>query len=361
MSVDLALRGVVVRRGKRLVLDVPALEVPSGQVLAVLGPNGAGKSTLLQVLAMLDRPASGEVLFGGVPARGREHSLRRRMAVVFQESLLLSGSVHDNVALGLRLRGVGRSERARRASVWLDRLGISALARRPAHALSGGEAQRVSLARALALEPDVLLLDEPFSGLDAPTRLSLLSDLARLVRGARLTTVFVTHDRDEALHLADRVAVLIGGRLRQEGTVEEVFVRPADPEVAAFVGVENVLQGRVVRQEEGLAVIRCGGAEVAAASDVSVGASVFVCVRPEEIVLAPPAAVEGPSSARNRLVGRVTALLPAGSQRRVELDCGLPLVALVTRRSAEELSIAEGGRLAASFKATAVHVIDLQT
>ena len=357
MSARLSLRHVTVRRGRRTVLTVPELDVPAGEVLAVLGPNGAGKSTLVQTLALLERPATGEVLFDGAPVRGRELAYRRRMAVVFQEPLLLHGSVRDNVALGLRLRGVGRAERARRAGRWLERLGIADLAQRPAHALSGGEAQRTSLARALALEPEVLLLDEPLTGLDAPSRQRLIADLARLLREMRLTSVFVTHDRDEALHLADRVAVLIGGRLRQAGAVEEVFARPADPDVAAFVGVETVVQGRITGCEEGLVTVQAGAATIAAAVVAAEGETVFVCIRPEDIVLAPAPLAESPSSARNRLVGRVTAALPAGGQRRVELDCGFPLVALVTRRSAEELGIVPGATLAASFKATAVHVI----
>ena len=169
--------------------------------------------------------------------------------------------------------------------------------------------------------------------------------------------MFVTHDRDEALHLADRVAVLIAGRLRQAGTVEAVFARPADPDVAAFVGVETVAQGRIAGREEGLVHVQVGGATVAAAAGPPENDSVFVCIRPEDVVLAPAPLAESPSSARNRLVGRVTAVLPAGGQRRVELDCGFPLVALVTRRSAEELGIVPGATVAASFKATAVHVI----
>ena len=361
MSARLALRDVTVRRGRRVVLEVSALDVRAGEVLAVIGPNGAGKSTLLQTLAVLQRPASGTVLFDGVPVRGRELTMRRRLAVVFQAPLLLSGSVRDNVALGLRLRGVPRAQRLQRADRWLDRLGVAALANRPAHALSGGEAQRTSLARALALDPDVLLLDEPFTGLDAPTRARLVADLGALLRDTGLTTVFVTHDRDEALQLADRAAVLIGGRVRQVGAVAEVFARPADPEVAAFVGVETVAPGEVVGVDDGLVHIRLGARTVTAAATAAVvaapGDPVFVCLRPEDVVLAPAPAAESPSSARNRLIGRVAAVTVVGGGCRVELDCGFPLIALVTRRSAEELGVAPGAVLAASFKATAVHMI----
>lgn len=353
----LSLRDVTVQRAGRTVLDVPSLDVPAGAVLAVLGPNGAGKSTLVQTLGLLERPTTGTIHFDGLPVRGRELAYRRRMATVFQEPLLLDRSVRDNVMLGLRLRGVGRAERGRRADLWLGRLGVAALAGRRAHALSGGEAQRAALARALALEPDVLLLDEPFSGLDAPTHQALLNDLTALLRTSGLTTVFVTHDRDEALHLADRVMILIGGRMRQVGPVEEVFARPAGLDVAAFVGVETVVHGEVAGSIDGVATIRIGSRAVIAVTDATPGETVIVCVRPEDVVLAPPATAEGPSSARNRLIGRVTAVLPAGGQRRVEIDCGFPLIALVTRSAVADLGIEPGSELAASFKATAVHVI----
>jgi tungstate transport system ATP-binding protein len=357
MSARLSLRDVTVRRGGRLVLDVPALDLAAGEVLAVLGPNGAGKSTLLQVMALLERPATGTVSVDGMRVRGNALQMRRRMAMVLQEPLLLDGSVRDNVALGLRLRGVPRGERRRRADRWLERLGIAHLANRPAHALSGGEAQRASLARALALEPDVLLLDEPFSGLDAPARTRLIADLAALLRETGQTAVLVTHDRDEALRLGDRVAVLIGGHLRQVGPTAEVFSHPADPEVAAFVGMETVVSGWVEGTSAGLVRVRVGSALVEAAATTPLDGAVLFCLRPEDVVLAPPATAEGPSSARNRLLGRVMAVMPAGGLERVELDCGFPLVALITRRSAEELGVRPGVHLLASFKASAVHLI----
>ena len=173
------------------------------------------------------------------------------MAVVFQEALLLDTSVAENVATGLKLRGVARAERERRVSTWLERFGIAHLARRSARSLSGGEAQRVSLARAFALDPEALLLDEPFSALDAPTRAAVTADLMAVVRSTQTTTVMVTHDLDEALALGDRVGVLIGGQLRQIGPPEEVFATPADAEVAGFVGVETIVSGVVVAQDEG--------------------------------------------------------------------------------------------------------------
>ena len=192
-------------------------------MLAVVGPNGAGKSTLVQVLALLERPARGEVLFDGAPASGNALPYRRRMAVVFQEPLLLDTTVESNVGSGLALRGVPVQEQRRRSTEWLERFGIAHLAKRSARTLSGGEAQRMSLARALVLEPEVLLLDEPFSALDQPTRAALIDDLDRVLMASRIATVFVTHDRSEALRLGDRIAVLMDGRMRQVGSPAEVF------------------------------------------------------------------------------------------------------------------------------------------
>jgi len=356
VTAKLALRDVVVRRGPVEVLRVQALDVERNEVLAVLGPNGAGKSTLLQTLALLERPSQGEVVFDGEPVAGRELALRRRLAVVFQEPLLLDRSVEANAGLGLALRGVPRAERRERVRRWLARFGIEALAPRSARTLSGGEAQRASLARAFALEPEVLLLDEPFSALDQPTRESLLDELAAVLQETRVTTVFVTHERDEAARLAHRVVVLAGGRILQLGPTPEVFTSPADETVAAYVGVETVATGRVLRVCEGLVVLQVGGAQIEAASAGFSAAEALVCLRPEDVVLF-PGDTDVPSSARNHLRGVVRRITASGAEVRVEVDCGFALIASITRRSLEELSLAVGVPVVASFKATAVHLI----
>ena len=233
----LTLAGVRVDYGNGFALDVPTLDVRRGEILAVIGRNGSGKSTLLRVLALLERPDRGIVSMDGRPVDAR-HALaeRRRMAIVFQDPLLADMTVAANVALGLGFRRVASAEAAGRATRWLDRFGITALAGRPARTLSGGEAQRVALARALVLEPEVLLLDEPFADLDSPTREVLVPELAAILRADRVTTVFVTHDRREAQTLADRVAVLVAGRLAQLDAAARVFQAPATPEVARLVG-----------------------------------------------------------------------------------------------------------------------------
>ena len=347
-----------VRYDGQAVLDVPALEVVPGEVLAVIGPNGAGKSTLLRVLALLARPTRGTVRLCGAAPRNEAERLawRRRMACVFQEPLLCRGSVLYNARLACRLRGLARAQADRRAQDWLERLGIAALADRPADRLSGGEAQRTSLARAFAATPEVLFLDEPFSGLDAPTREALLDDLGRLLAAANTTTVLVTHDRAEALRLGDRVAVLLDGRLAQLGPPEQVFGAPASEAVARFVGVENILPGRVTGYGDGLLEVEVGpGVRVTVAGEGSLGEHVLVGLRPEDLTLVSLQA--GMTSAQNRLAGRIVRVSPLGPLWRVAVDCGVWLTALVTRPAVATLALAPGVPVEVTFKATAVHLV----
>ena len=351
----LSVRGLQVVRAGTTILDVPHLDVTGGRSLAVVGPNGAGKTTLLLHLALLQRASTGDVLFEGKPTRGRELALRRRMAVVFQEALLLDSSVLANVEIGLRLRGVARVERQERAVRWLERFGVGTLSRRSSRTLSGGEAQRVSLARAFALEPEVLLLDEPFSALDTPTRALITDDLAAVLADTRTTTVLVTHDHDEAARLGDTVAVLIDGQIRQTGPPAEVFGAPADEDVAAFVGVETMVEGNVIERRDGLVVLEASGLLIEAL-DRGLFTRALVCLRPEDVSIG--SAVESvPGSARNHIPGRVARIVWTGADARVEMDCGFRLTARVTRRSLEDLGIDEGSLVVASFKATAVHLI----
>ena len=356
----LEIRDLVVARGGRTVLSIPQLRLGRREVTAVIGPNGSGKSTLLAALQLLLPRERGELLLDGAPIAGDPVMARRRMAAAFQEPLLLSMSVRENVELPLRLRGVGRRERRKAAEEWLERFGIAALARRGARALSGGEAQRVSLARAFAARPELLLLDEPFAGLDAPTRAQLLEDFAQILAEARPTTLLVTHDRAEALRLADRVAVLIEGRLRQWGTPDEVFSMPADEQVAAFVGVENVWPGRLIEEREGLAIWRCGPLTVETAAAAGAGAA-FLCVRPEQVTLSTACRAGDPSSARNHAAGRIVGAYSEGAFMRVTLEVeggeGARVSADISRVSWEELDLAVGQRVEAAFKASAVHVI----
>jgi tungstate transport system ATP-binding protein len=236
MSLLVEISNLIVQRGGRRVLEVPSLEVRKSEVLALVGPNGAGKTTLMLVIAQLLKPESGTILFEGRSlSQWKELDYRRRISFVFQAPLLLDMTVADNVGLGLRFRGLQRDKIHGRVAYWLKNLGIESLSRRRASELSGGEAQRVSLARAFVLEPELLLLDEPFSALDPPARAQLLEDLTAILAADHRTAIIVTHNLKDAAKLGDRVAVILGGRLRQVGPARQIKSRPADEEVAAFL------------------------------------------------------------------------------------------------------------------------------
>ena len=353
----LSVKDLQVKRGQQTVLQVDTLDIHQGEVLAIIGPNGAGKSTLLLVLARLLQPDRGELHFNGAPIKKEnEFSYRRRIALVLQEPLLLHQSVSENVATGLKFRGLSRNVIKSRTNQWLQHLDISHLANRPAHRLSGGEAQRTSLARAFALQPELLLLDEPFSALDTPTRTRLLQDLRALLAQTSITTVFITHDHDEALFLGDRVAVLLGGLLRQVGEPQHVFTAPKDADVATFVGVETVISGKVSYARDGQVTVDADGLKLEAVGDASVGTSVLFCLRPEDVTLSITTGTHI-TSARNHLAGRIVQISPSGPLIRVVVDCGVPIVSLITRGSANEMGLVEGMEIVVSFKATSVHLI----
>lgn len=290
----LEVRRVSVQLGGGAVLEDVSLAARAGEIVALLGPSGCGKTTLLRVIAGL-QPHAGEVRWQGrsvtaVPAH------RRGFGLVFQDQALFPHlDVARNVAFGLRVRAWGAAERARRVGELLELVGLSGFSRRPVDALSGGEAQRVALARALAPRPRLLMLDEPLAGLDRPLREQLLADLPRILRSLRQTALFVTHDLEEALAVADRVAVMRAGRIAQVAAPRALYERPASVFVARFLGRANILHGTV----------RGGPAERSLETDLGLlpydrsappGARGAVLIRPEQIDLAvrkPPAGASG--------------------------------------------------------------------
>ncbi len=350
-------KDLLVARAGFSILDINAISIAEGEVLSLVGPNGAGKTTLLVALCLLTKTLQGNVFFRNQKI-GEEIPVdvyRKKIAMVFQEPLLFDTTVFENVASGLKFRKMKKGEIAHIVNENLKRFGIAHLEDRSARTLSGGEAQRVSLARAFAINPDILFLDEPFSALDPPTRESLVSDFEAILGESRTTTIFATHDRMEALRLSDRIAVMHNGNILQIGYPEEVMNHPADEFVASFVGVETILRGRVTNTKDGEIVVDVAGHEIEAVADVLPGEPVILCIRPENVTLSGDCF--GPVSARNIFSGVIKKITQLGLFFRVDLDCGFPLVSYVTKHSLENMSLSVEKKIEASFKATAVHVL----
>ncbi|MDP6822131.1 MAG: ABC transporter ATP-binding protein [Dehalococcoidia bacterium] len=350
---------VRVWKNRRLILDVPSLKLPTHETFSVIGPNGAGKTTLLRIISLLDRPGEGQVLHAGQRISSGRETLRRRrrLAMVMQQPALRNSSVWENVLTGHRFRHTPKDIASRKVGEWLERLGISHLSDRNARRLSGGEAQRVNMARGLVLEPDLLLLDEPFNGLDQPTRLALMDDLWRILQEIRTSTVLVTHDRGEAQALSSSVAVMLDGKVEQIGDPDQVFTAPRTEEIASFVGVENVLAAKVIESNNGLTTASVGEGLVSLAGEYPTGEDLVLGISPEAVVIEDPSDLGATTSVRNRIPGSVSRLFEMGAQARVVVECGFPLVSLVPGSSVVDLRLSPGAQVVASFKASAVHVI----
>jgi thiamine transport system ATP-binding protein len=243
---DVSVTDLYLSKGGRTVLQIPGLIFPSGTTTAVFGPNGSGKTTLLRVIAGLEQPMRGEVRLGGSRV-GRDQESRRRIGMAFQSAVFLRGSVRQNLDIALRLREVSASERKSRIEDAAQECGVAHLLDRPARQLSAGEAQRANVARALALRAPVTLLDEPLSGVDRIARNQLLADLPRLLAKFAATTILVTHDREEAFRLADRLVIVIAGEIRAAGPKSWIYAHPPDRETAELLGYTVLpVDGRLV-------------------------------------------------------------------------------------------------------------------
>lgn len=329
-------------------LDV-TLHADPGEVVALLGPNGSGKSTTLRCLAGLESPQEGRIEIGGLlvedTASGTDLPPERRsVGFVFQDYLLFPHlTVADNVAFGPRSRGASRRDAAQRAREWLERLDLADLADRKPGSLSGGQAQRAALARALVCDPALLLLDEPLAALDAGTRASVRSELRRHLGDYAGATVMVTHDPIDAAVLADRVLVIEEGHVVQEGTPADVAQRPASPYVAQLVGV-NMLRGVA---DDGVVALAGGG--VVHVADRHLSGPAIVAIRPEALSVHRQRP-EG--SARNAWPGRVASLESRGDVVRVEVATNPPLACVVTPAAVAGLGLHEGAEVWLSVKAT---------
>jgi len=328
-------------------------------VTVLFGPSGCGKTTLLRCLAGLERPHSGEIRFNGETwfdaARNIHRSPQERgIGFLFQEYALFPHlTVAGNVGYGLQR--VGGEERRLRVGEMLDRFQLSGLESRYPHQVSGGQQQRVALARVLARRPRLLLLDEPLSALDGALREELRGQLRRILSAFEIPVIVVTHDRTEAIALGDRIVVMEGGRVRQSGSVPEVFARPLNAEIARIVGVETVVAGEITGVKDGLATVQVGGVTLVAVAPAGEGRQVHVCIKGEDVTL--QQGKRDQLSVRNQLPATVKWLTSEGALVRVGLDCGFELTALVTRPACEELGLAAGAAVTALVKAPSIHLI----
>lgn len=343
--------------GNRYVLKHINLSLERGEVFALIGPTGAGKTTLLRILNLLEPPVSGKIYFDGVEVtrpKAERLEVRRRMSFVQQKPVVFTMSVYDNIACGLRWRGVKKEIIRQKVEEVLELVGMTNYRDRNAKTLSGGETQRVAIARALVTEPDLLLLDEPTANLD-PISVSKIEEVLSHIIGRRtITIVMATHDMSQGQRIAGRVGVLVDGEILQVGSPSEVFTLPRSKEVAEFVGVDNILAGAITKKEDSLAAIEIDGNVIEAISDYELGEKVYALIRPEDITLT---LSKGVGSARNTFRGKIVRMALVGPLIRIEVDCGFPLLALVTKKSAEELNLAIGKLVHTSFKASAIRTL----
>lgn len=352
------LEGIEVRLGQFALRDI-SFEIPEAGYGLLIGPTGSGKTSVLEAIAGHSRIGSGRILLHGkdVTAVPPEH---RDVGVVYQQNNLFPHlSVAENIRYGIAHGDLSRADQKARVGELADGLGLGHLLERGVANLSGGEAQRVGLARALAPRPSVLLLDEPFASLDPATRFSLRQQLLDLHRREGVTTLQVTHEFQEALQLGNLVAVMSQGRIVQHGTPEEVFRHPNSSFVARFIGAANVLEGVVTRvgdaedaDHQFAARFSAGAVELDVIANRE--GSLNAVIHPEDIVLS-----HRPTggSARNQLPAKVTALELAGPVTYVHLDAGCPLRAAVTSSSAEAMGLEEGVPVIATVKATAIRLV----
>jgi len=353
----LEIRSLSLSRGGTSVLQIPSFVLQRNETVALIGPNGAGKSSFLLALAGLLPLESGEILFRqqAIVSGYASTEYRRRIAMVFQEPLLFDMTVAENVAVGLKLRRLGSREIDARVKFSLDRFRISHLADRSARKLSGGEAQRTSLARAFATNPEIILLDEPFVALDPPARQALSDDLEKVLRESGIAAILTTHDQVDALRLADRMVVMQQGKIVQSGTPSAVNNQPANEFVATFVGMENIFTGIVTAADNGLFSLAVADRTIEVMGDGAPQEAVVICVRPEHVVIS-LINPEATASTRNTFPCTVSKIVQLGLFTKIYLDCGFSLVASITNQSFESLELQPGNQVFASFKATAVHV-----
>ncbi len=355
---------LVARFEKRFVrgptIDVDFVQSTTGfSVTALIGPSGCGKTTMLRCIAGLTKPDQGTIQFCdrtwfSSKIKTDLSPQQRDIGFLFQGYALFPHlTVEDNIGFGLRhLTEAGRRSRVTEIIKQFD---LKGLEQRLPRQISGGQQQRVALGRVLARKPKLLLLDEPLSALDSMLREQLRVELRQMLGEFQTPVILVTHDRVEAISLADRVAVMEAGKIEQIGSIQDVFSRPKNANLARLVGVETVLPGEIVETHEGLATVRVGSASLLAVAPSPPTHLVHVCIKGEDVSLSRES--NDTTSVRNQLPAIIKLLMPEGPLIRVVLDCGFELTALITRPASEDLQLQVGLSVTAMIKAPAIHLI----
>jgi tungstate transport system ATP-binding protein len=345
--------------GEMEVLHGVDLSVGEGEILGIIGPSGSGKSTFLRILDLIEPPDSGDLSLFDVDVvkdRDRVVEVRRRMGMLFQKPIVFNTSVYENVALGLKYRHVGKNEIDRSVRELLEGVGLTRYLRSNARNLSGGEQQRVSLARVLVTDPEILFLDEPTANLDPKSSETIERLVMHMNRERGMTVVMNTHDMFQGQRVAHRIGVMIGGDILQVGSPKEIFYAPNSTKIARFVGVDNIHQGLVVGREHQITAVEVAGATLyVGESPQEHRDRVKVIFRGEDVTLGIGPTAQ--TSARNVLNGIITGISEIAPFVHVTVDCGFPVNALVTVRSAGEMELVEGKPAWVSIKASAIHLI----
>ncbi|WP_292516969.1 ABC transporter ATP-binding protein [Methanoculleus sp.] len=333
------------------------ISVQEGEIIGLIGPSGSGKSTLLRILDLIEPANGGELSIFGIDVvseRGRWLDLRRRMGMLFQRPVVFNASVYDNVAMGLRYRRAPNDKVDRKVKDALEAVGLSRYIQSRATDLSGGEQQRVALSRVLVTDPAILFLDEPTANLDPGSTATIEAIVAELNRETGMTVLMSTHDLLQGQRLAHRVAVMIDGTIAQTGPSREIFREPKNRRIARFVGVQNILPGRVVSRRGDLTVVEAQGKEILSATPPP-ASEVEMVIRGEDISL--HRRKPGYEEAENLFPATVTGIEPTAPFVSVMVHCGCDLSALVTARRAETLGLDIGMEVWVSLQAKAVHLI----
>ena len=357
------IKGLEKKYNSKFSLSVDGLYLESNKILTIIGPNGSGKSTLIRLLDLLEKPDRGVISFNGeniLDAKTDKYAVRKKIAVVFQEPLLFNTSVYSNIIMGLRFRKIALNEVRDRLEYFTEKLKIGDIMGRSVKNLSGGEKQRVSLARALILDPQLLLLDEPLANIDQQSRESLRSDLFEVLKKYGKSIIYVTHDRNEAMVLADYMAVMNEGRIEQFAPREEVFRKPANEFIAKFVGIETLIKGTVARCSQNVAEVEVSNEKgkqiIYVVGKPAKGERVTLAIRPEDVILYSMDVPPGKSSAMNLFEGKITGIKNIGMFKKIEMDCGFNLISFVTQNSIERLGLDTGKTITAGVKASSIHM-----